>query len=130
MRREIPTRRQDVSAAVDGPDQGTNPLFAGLHSLELDLRHDESEAGPSAGLDRAVELRTRLRGVAVDEIPVAQSIGERRDLHLACALKVVSDREGLSDRSAGDQRPANGPDRGRRERAVRSRQLEDVTPYP
>src|SRR5438270_8081517 len=82
MRREIPTRRQDVSAAVDGPDQGTNLLFAGLHSLELDLRHDESEAGPSAGLDRAVELRTRLRGVAVDEIPVAQSIGERRDLHV------------------------------------------------
>src|SRR5258708_7057320 len=49
---------------------------------EFHLRHDESEPGPTARLDRSFEPRTRPRLVTSYEVPIAKAVGERRHLHV------------------------------------------------
>src|SRR4051812_48956796 len=51
-------------------------------SSELHLRHDESEPGPTARLERSLERLARLCLVAAHEIPVAKAVGEGGDLHV------------------------------------------------
>src|SRR6478752_5343392 len=64
-RREYDNRSSELSRA-SARRTSTKPP-------ELHLRHDESEPGPAARLDRALEPRARLSLVAPHEVPIAEA---------------------------------------------------------